>query len=143
EIGRDRQLGRLDDGARVRERLGARHAPVAPAEHARRGAARGGERLEAQAGEDARRARVPRVGDDERARALMQLAEAIGLLGSGARRSAASSSGVPGSVSRCLRKSPPAAGAAPRSRSESPTSAPNVFALTYSRSSPLGVTAIM
>ena len=55
EVGRDRQVGRFDDGARVREGFVARDRAVAPAERAGVRAARGGERLEAEPGEDARR----------------------------------------------------------------------------------------
>ena len=68
EIGGHGQVGRLHDGARVRQRLVARHLAVAPAEHAGGGAAGGRQRLEAERGEDARGARVPRVRDHEGAR---------------------------------------------------------------------------
>ena len=66
EVGRDRQVGRRDDRRRVRERLVARDAAVAPAERRREAAARRGERLEAERREQPRRAGVPRVGHEQR-----------------------------------------------------------------------------
>src|SRR5204862_4390354 len=68
------------DDAHLRERLVARDLAVAPAEDARRGAARRGERLEAQALKHARRTSVPRVGNDEGSRPFMQGLEALGFL---------------------------------------------------------------
>src|SRR2546428_498782 len=64
----------------ARQRLGARHLAVAAAEDAGGGAARRGERLEAERGENARRSGVPGVRDHERARRLVQRAEAKGLV---------------------------------------------------------------
>src|SRR5262245_20104238 len=64
----------------MRERLVARNPTVAAPEDAGRGAARGRERLEAERGEDARRAGIPGIRDDERARRLVECPEAGGLL---------------------------------------------------------------
>src|SRR5258706_582140 len=86
EVGRHRQVDRLDDRAAVRERLVARHRAVELAARPRARAARGGERREAQSREHARRARVPRIGDDESARACVQRAETLELLFTGHRR---------------------------------------------------------
>src|SRR4051812_34365145 len=65
----------------MRQRLLARHRAVLAAEHAGLRAARSGEGFESQAREHARRARIPRIGDDEGFRALMQRAEARGFFG--------------------------------------------------------------
>jgi hypothetical protein len=61
----------------MRERLVAADCTLAVAarERERETGARGRERLEAEAGQDARGADVPGVGDHERARALVQRAE--------------------------------------------------------------------
>src|SRR6185295_10940506 len=80
EIRAHRQIGRLRDGAAMREGLLARHLAVAAAERAGLGAARGGERLEAERGEDARGAGVPRVRNRECPRRLVEGTEAGGLL---------------------------------------------------------------
>jgi hypothetical protein len=77
EIRRDRKIGRVNDGARVRERLVAGDPAVARAVCPGRRAAGGGERRKAEARQNARRSRVPDVGDDERARPLMERAERI------------------------------------------------------------------
>src|SRR3989475_13268064 len=74
------KVGRLHDGAGVRQRLLACHRAVAPTEDAGGGAARRRQRLEAEPGEDARRAGVPRVWNHEGAGRLMQCAEAGGLV---------------------------------------------------------------
>jgi len=80
EIRRDRKIGRVDDGARVRQRLVAGDCAVARAVGAGSGAARRGERRKADARQDARRSGVPGVGDDERARPLMKGAKGIALV---------------------------------------------------------------
>ncbi len=55
------------------------HVPVGPAERESEARAGGGERLEAERGEDTGRAGVPRVGDDERF-TLVEGAETLRLL---------------------------------------------------------------
>jgi hypothetical protein len=80
EIGRDRQLDRVDHGARMRQRLVARDLAVAPSERARAGAARGRQRAKAEPGQHARRAGVPRVGNQEGAGSLVQRPERGGLV---------------------------------------------------------------
>jgi hypothetical protein len=79
EIGRDRQVGRLDDDARMRKRFVARDGAVAPAERAGARAARGRDRFEAEPGQDASAAAVPGVRDHEAA--LVKRLEARGLIG--------------------------------------------------------------
>ena len=78
QVGRHRQIGGLHDGACMGQRLVARELAVAPAQHAGRGAAGGGQRGEAHLGQKARAAGVPGVGDDEAAFAV-QVAEGFGL----------------------------------------------------------------
>ena len=65
----------------IEARCIAADVPVATAENARRGAARGRERKEPEAREHAGRTRVPGIGDHERRRPFVQLAEARGLVG--------------------------------------------------------------
>nr|WP_294167171.1 hypothetical protein [uncultured Sphingomonas sp.] len=65
EIGGNGQVRRLDNRLCVRQRLGPRHPAVALAEQGGLRPARGGERLEAERGQHARRAAVERIGDDE------------------------------------------------------------------------------
>ena len=74
EIAAHRQRCRLDDRARVRERLVAadRVLAVGPAEREREPGARGRERLEPHCGQHLRRAGVPRIRDRENARTLVQ-----------------------------------------------------------------------
>src|SRR5207247_8902289 len=67
------------------QRLVARHLAVAPAEDAGGRAARGRQRLEAEPGEDARRPGIPRVGDHEDARRLVERAEPGGPVALGCR----------------------------------------------------------
>ncbi len=64
-VGRDRQRRRRDDVARMRQRLVARQLAVAAPEHARGRAAGGGQRLEAQAGQQFRRAGIPGIRHHE------------------------------------------------------------------------------
>ena len=80
QIGGDGQVGRLHDAAAMRERFIPRHLAVATPEGAGLSPARGGERLEAERGQDTRRAGVPGVGNHEGARRLVQGAEARGLV---------------------------------------------------------------
>src|SRR5262249_36100365 len=77
EIHRDWKIGRVNDGARVRKHLVAGDPAVARAVCAGSRVAGGGDRRKAKARQNARRARVPGVGDDERARPLMERAERI------------------------------------------------------------------
>ena len=77
EIHRNRKIGRVNDGARVREHLVAGDPAVARAVCAGSRVAGGGDRRKAEARQNARRSRVPGVGDDERARPLMERAEGI------------------------------------------------------------------
>ena len=83
EIGGDGEMRRVDDRLRIRERIIARDGAVAvaAAEHEGEAGAGGGERVEAEPREDARGAGVPRIGDDERARARVQRLECLRLLG--------------------------------------------------------------
>src|ERR1700737_676248 len=62
------------------QRFLAGHLAVAPAENAGGGAAGGGQRLEAEPGQDARGARVPGIGNQECPWTLVQRAEACGLV---------------------------------------------------------------
>ena len=78
QVGCHRQIGGLDDGAGMGQRLVARDLAIAPAEHAGRRTAGRGQRREAQASQRARAARVPGVGDDE-TRAAMQARKASAL----------------------------------------------------------------
>src|SRR5262249_14352006 len=80
EIHRDRKIGRVNDGAGVREHLVAGDPAVARAVCAGSRVAGGGDRRKAEARQNARRSRVPGVGDDERARPLMERAERIGFV---------------------------------------------------------------
>src|SRR5262249_54203682 len=80
EIRGDRKLGGLDDRAAVRQRLVTRDHPVAASEDASLRAAGCGERLEAQARENARGAGIPWVRNEERLACLVQRAEPEGLV---------------------------------------------------------------
>src|SRR5262249_60842121 len=64
----------------VAQGLAAPQVAVAPAEDAGLSAARRRQRLEAETGQDSRRAGVPRVRNDECSRSFVQGAEAGGLL---------------------------------------------------------------
>jgi hypothetical protein len=77
EIRRDRKIGRVNDGARMRERLVAGDPAVARAVCAGSRVAGCGDRRKAEARQNARRSRVPGVGDNERAHPLMERAERI------------------------------------------------------------------
>src|SRR5881396_490069 len=77
-VSRDEALAHVR--AIVRQRLVAGHGAVSPAEDGGLGAARGRQGLEAEPGQDSRRAGVPRVGNQKCARPLVQGAEAGGLL---------------------------------------------------------------
>jgi len=81
EVGRDGKVGRVGHELRVGQRLVARHAAVAVAlaEHERKPRTGRRERLEAETREDARRARVPRVRNDERAGPRVQRSEPLAL----------------------------------------------------------------
>src|SRR5262249_16152557 len=80
EIHRDRKIGRVNDSARVREHLVAGDPAVARAVCAGSRVAGGGDRRKAKARQNARRSRIPGVGDDERAGPLMEWAERIGFV---------------------------------------------------------------
>jgi hypothetical protein len=100
EICGHRQLRRIRDRRRVRQRLLPRHRAVAPPERRREPAARRRERLEAQRRQQRRRAAIPRVGQQQRVLARVQRQEAtrlVGLDGHQLQRSHACSSG-PGSI---------------------------------------------
>src|SRR5262249_45489288 len=73
----DGKIGRVKDGARVREHLVAGDPAVTRAVCAGSRVAGGGDRRKAEARQNARRSRVPGVGDEERARPLMERAERI------------------------------------------------------------------
>src|SRR5262245_12015223 len=81
EVGRDREIGGDYDGARVGKSLVAGHGAVAPTERSGAGTARGRERREAERREDASRARVPGVGDEEGPRTLVEASEPERLVG--------------------------------------------------------------
>jgi hypothetical protein len=81
EIADHRQVDRFGDGAGIRQRLLTRHLAIALAQHAGLGTTRRCQRLEAEAGQQARRACIPRIGNDERARRLMQCAQLLRLVG--------------------------------------------------------------
>ena len=83
QIARHREIDRVRDRAGVVHGLVARHVAVAPAEGAGKAAAGRSQRLEPQAGQDAGRAGVERVGEDEGFRALVQGMEPLGLFGLG------------------------------------------------------------
>ncbi len=59
EVGRDGQVAGLDDLLGIGQRFFARDLAIALAQHARLGAARRGQRLEAQPGQDACASRRP------------------------------------------------------------------------------------
>ena len=80
EIGRDRQVGRRRHFAAVMDhRLEADRAVGQAAREGKAGAG-GGERLEAQRGQQLGGADIPRVGDDEGAARLMQRAKCLALV---------------------------------------------------------------
>lgn len=82
EVAGHRQVGGVDNRAGVREGLGTAHGAMAvrPPEGERQAGAGGGERFEAEARQDARRASVPRVGDDESTGPAVQGLEVRGIL---------------------------------------------------------------
>ena len=79
EVRGHREVCCLDDGACVRDRFIAGDLAIAAPEDARRRAAGSRERDEPEPGENARRASVPRVRNDERRRSLVELAKGRGV----------------------------------------------------------------
>ena len=80
EVGVHRHVDRCGDASDVGQRLVQRDLVVAPAQRPGEPRAGGGERGEAEPGEDARAAEVPGIGDHEAA-GLVQVAEAVDSIG--------------------------------------------------------------
>ena len=83
EIGANRDVNRFRQAADVLEFLVERDHPVLAAERLRKSRARRCQRFETKLGQQARRTCVPRIWNDECARALMERFEAMGPVGLG------------------------------------------------------------
>ena len=93
EVGRHRQRRGVDDRAGMRQRLVAGDRAIGAAETEGAAGAGGGERLETETGQDARRADIVGIGDHERAWPLVQRPKCAGRVAP-ARSHAGSPSGL-------------------------------------------------